>query len=175
MELRRYRFYFFSREESRPHVHVQHATGEAKFWLEPEISLAHNYGLTVQRLATAIRIAREHIMKSARRGTPISGAEVTNVSANGLWLLVDDRELFVAFEQFPWFADATIRQLTRLERPSPHHLYWPELDVDLAVESIERPEAYPLMSGARSTKRLQQPKARRASRKAAARKSRLRA
>lgn len=39
-----YRFYFFSREEARIHVHVQSAAGEAKFWLEPEIELAQNYG-----------------------------------------------------------------------------------------------------------------------------------
>jgi len=113
-------------------------------------------------------------MKSGRLGTPISGAEVTNVSTNGFWLLVDDRERFVAFKQFPWFADATIRQLTLLERPSPHHLYWPDLDVDLAVASIDRPEAYPLVSEARSNERLPQPKAPQASRKTVARSVRLR-
>jgi len=41
---RGYRFYFFSREESRSHIHVQHETGEAKIWLEPEIAIAQNYG-----------------------------------------------------------------------------------------------------------------------------------
>lgn len=41
-----YRFYFFSREEARMHVHVQSSVGEAKFWLEPEIELAQNYGLS---------------------------------------------------------------------------------------------------------------------------------
>ena len=113
-------------------------------------------------------------MRSAKPGTPTSGAEVTNVSTNGLWLLVDDRELFLGFDQFPWFADATIRQLTRVQRPSPHHLYWPALDLDLAVDSIEHPEAYPLVSKARSNKRLQPTKARRSSRKAGARSARLR-
>ncbi|MDZ7843059.1 MAG: DUF4160 domain-containing protein [Gammaproteobacteria bacterium] len=38
-----YRFFFFSREESRMHVHVMSGDGEAKFWLEPEIQLAKNY------------------------------------------------------------------------------------------------------------------------------------
>lgn len=57
---RGYRFYFFSREEIRPHVHVQHATGEAKFWLDADLSVAANHGLTIQRLNTAQRIAREH-------------------------------------------------------------------------------------------------------------------
>jgi len=55
-----YRMYFFSREETRPHVHVQHASGEAKFWLEPRIELATNYGLSRARLATAQRLVQEH-------------------------------------------------------------------------------------------------------------------
>ena len=48
-----FRFYFFSREEARPHVHVQHATGEAKFWLEPAVSLADNQGLSDRLLRQA--------------------------------------------------------------------------------------------------------------------------
>jgi hypothetical protein len=55
-----YRFYFFSREEPRPPVHVQHATGEAKFWLNPTIAVAQNWGLSPRRLNTALRLAREH-------------------------------------------------------------------------------------------------------------------
>lgn len=72
--------------------------------------------------------------------------EVTNVSPHGFWLLLDAEELFIAFEHFPWFRESTIAQLTHVERPSRHHLYWPELDVDLAVESIRHPEAFPLVS-----------------------------
>ena len=60
LRVRGYRLYFFSREERRPHVHVQHATGEAKFWLDPIIALARNYGLTPSRLAAAERLIREH-------------------------------------------------------------------------------------------------------------------
>ena len=41
-----YRFHFFSREEERMHVHVTSNNGEAKFWLEPEIALAVNHGLS---------------------------------------------------------------------------------------------------------------------------------
>ena len=57
---RGYRFYFFSREEERRHVHVHHAKGEAKFWIEPEIELARNYGLSPDRLNTAQRMIDEH-------------------------------------------------------------------------------------------------------------------
>ena len=55
-----YRFYFFSREEPRPHVHVQHADGEAKFWLEPKIKLAQNYGLSWRQVATALRLVEKN-------------------------------------------------------------------------------------------------------------------
>lgn len=85
-------------------------------------------------------------MKSAAPGRNTSAVEVTNVSAHGLWLLVDGRELFLSFREFPWFADATIRQIADVRRPSAHHLHWPALDVDLALESIEHPERYPLIS-----------------------------
>lgn len=81
-------------------------------------------------------------------GTTTSDAEVTNISKHGFWMLIDGRELFVAFEEFPWFKQATVEGILRLERPTPEHLYWPELDVDLALESIEHPERYPLTSRA---------------------------
>ncbi len=54
------RFYFFSREEVRPHVHVQGARGEAKYWLEPEIALAKSFGLSRASLGTALALIREH-------------------------------------------------------------------------------------------------------------------
>lgn len=54
-----YRF-FFSREEERMHVHVQHAEGEAKFWLEPVLELAVSTGLGARRLAKVRRLIEEH-------------------------------------------------------------------------------------------------------------------
>lgn len=94
-------------------------------------------------------------MKSVAPGPSTSPVEVTNVSPHGFWIFIGDRELFVAFRDFPWFKEASIGAITQVLLPSPHHLYWPELDVDLAVESIEHPEKYPLVSQARSNKALQ--------------------
>ena len=45
-----YRFFFFSREEERMHVHVVSGDGEAKFWLLPEIELARNFGFVRKQL-----------------------------------------------------------------------------------------------------------------------------
>jgi len=72
-------------------------------------------------------------------GSGTSGVELTNVSSHGLWLMIDDEELALPFEQFPWFRSATIEQLSTNERPAPDHLRWPLLDVDLTVPSIRDP------------------------------------
>lgn len=96
-------------------------------------------------------------MKSVRRGTSTSVAEVTNISATGFWLLLGDREVCLPFKTFPWFRHATIGQLLNVEWPSEHHLYWPDLDVDLAVESIEHPERFPLVSAARPNNAVNPP------------------
>ena len=61
LRVRGYRLYFFSREELRPHVHVQHASGEAKFWLEPQVELAADYGLGSTRTNAARKIIEEHV------------------------------------------------------------------------------------------------------------------
>ena len=57
---RGYRFYFFSREEPRKHVHIHGANGEAKFWLEPDIELAKNHRLTEQQLDKLRKVIEEH-------------------------------------------------------------------------------------------------------------------
>ena len=85
-------------------------------------------------------------MRSGRPGKRTSIVEVTNVAGGGFWLLVAGRELFVDFDLFPWFREATIRQLTHVESTTAGHLRWPDLDIDLAVESIEHPDRFPLVS-----------------------------
>ncbi|WKJ91316.1 DUF2442 domain-containing protein [Methylomonas montana] len=87
-------------------------------------------------------------MKSATRGLNTSLVEVTNISKHGFWLLLEDEELFLPFSDFPWFQNAAVGRILNVELPSSNHLYWPELDVDLAVESIRHPEKFPLVSKA---------------------------
>lgn len=99
-------------------------------------------------------------MKPVTRGRRVSPAEVTNVSPHGFWLFLHERELFVSFNNFPLFREASVREIVNVQLPSPHHLYWPDLDVDLAVESIEHPDKFPLFSQAQPPKRLQPAKLR---------------
>ena len=57
---RGYRFFFFSREEERMHVHVLSGDGEAKFWLEPEIELSKNYHYSRKQLKEIEILVEEH-------------------------------------------------------------------------------------------------------------------
>ena len=91
-------------------------------------------------------------MKSALRGENASDVEVTNVTRHGFWIFIRDQEVFASFRDFPWFGDASVRQITKVELSSPRHLYWPELEVDLAVDSLDRPDRYPLVSRIRRTR-----------------------
>ena len=87
-------------------------------------------------------------MTSAALGIDISAVEVTNISKHGFWILVRDEELFLPFAEFPWFRDVAVGKILHVELPSEDHLYWPELDVNLAVESVRHPDKFPLMSRA---------------------------
>ncbi len=85
-------------------------------------------------------------MKSATHGIHTSAVEVTNISPHGFWLLVEGEEKLLPFANFPWFRNATVAQICHVELLSENHLYWPGLDVDLAVESIDHPNRFPLVS-----------------------------
>tara|TARA_Y100000294_G_C8297178_1_gene233229 strand:- start:228 stop:467 length:240 start_codon:yes stop_codon:yes gene_type:complete len=54
-----YRFFFFSREETRIHIHVSCTSGEAKFWLEPVVALAQHYGLSAKQIKELQKIIEE--------------------------------------------------------------------------------------------------------------------
>jgi hypothetical protein len=84
-------------------------------------------------------------MKSTKRGKNILAIEVTHISARGFWLLIDDHEYFVDFDQNPWFRHATIAQMMAVDQPHKGHLFWKDLDVDLEIEALITPEKYPLV------------------------------
>ena len=92
-------------------------------------------------------------MKSKLPGTPVSDVEVTNISKHGFCILLKGEELFLPFQDFPWFEKAPVSGILRLEMPGPEHVYWPDLDIDLTVECIRHPEKYPLISKSMPDKR----------------------
>jgi len=85
-------------------------------------------------------------MSLLTRGESTSTVEVTNVSPHGLWMLIDDEEFFLPFDQNPWFLNAPISAIFNVQRPTPYHFQWPDLDVDLELDAIRYPERFPLIA-----------------------------
>lgn len=143
-QYRNFRFFFFSREETRIHVHVYTPDGEAKYWLEPKVELAVNHGLKSSDLATAEdQINRhENEIKAAWKST---SAEVTHISPHGIWLLIEEQEYFLGFTDYPWFEDAKVADIHQLELIHGRHLRWESLDVDIELSSLGNPSGYPLI------------------------------
>lgn len=73
-----------------------------------------------------------------------ANAEIQNISQHGIWILVNQKEFFMPFAEFPWFIKATIQQIYNLEFFHGHHLHWPELDIDIEVDALRNPDKYPL-------------------------------
>ncbi len=83
-------------------------------------------------------------MKLIERGTNTSKIEVLNVSAHGLWLFIRNKEYFLPYQEFPWFKHARLSEIENVRLIHGRNLRWEDLDVDLALESLEHLDQYPL-------------------------------
>lgn len=84
-------------------------------------------------------------MKLKSHGRGISRVNVLNISEHGIWLHVNAQEHFLPYAEFPWFKKATIGEIQDARLIHTNHLYWPKLDVDLEVESLDSLEKYSLV------------------------------
>lgn len=85
-------------------------------------------------------------MKSKIAGKNTLEVEVTNISMHGFWLLLGEKEFFLPFNEFPWFKNARISEISDVSLLNDQHLYWEKLDIDLTLNMIQNPENYPLIS-----------------------------
>jgi hypothetical protein len=80
-----------------------------------------------------------------QNGIITSGVEIVQVSPFGIWIDVEGKEYFLDSERYPWFLNASIKTIYHVEQDASGNLHWPELDVDIELESLEKPEGYPLI------------------------------
>ena len=83
-------------------------------------------------------------MSSLVHGDNTLAIEITNISKHGLWIIAHNKELFMSYEDFPWFKNQIVESILNVEELKAGHLYWPDLDIDLSLESIEFPDRFPL-------------------------------
>lgn len=81
-------------------------------------------------------------MISSKHGTDTLEYEITNIERFGIWLLADDREYYIKFEDYPAFKKASIDQILNIKRISPTQFSWPDIDEDIELEALEHPEKY---------------------------------
>ncbi len=82
-------------------------------------------------------------MKSIVHDNDRPGIEVTHISRHGIWMLNSNTELFIPFNEFPRFRDASVVNIFNVEQPTPNMLHWPQLGMTLARESLR---CFPLVS-----------------------------
>ena len=85
-------------------------------------------------------------MKLRKPGKSISDVEIRKISKKGFWMDVRGKKLFLSHQDFPWFQSATSEQISKVTLLHEHHLYWPDLDVDLELESLKDLKKYPLVA-----------------------------
>jgi hypothetical protein len=82
-------------------------------------------------------------MKSEAEGKITLEAEVTQIDEHGIWLLIGDKEYFLPHEKFPRFREATVDQIHNVHVINCYELRWPDLGINLTIESIGLPQLVP--------------------------------
>jgi hypothetical protein len=78
-------------------------------------------------------------------GKSTLSVEVLSIESNGIWLHAKEKEYFLPHQDFPWFKEARVIDVLNVELLHGFHLYWPSLDIDLDLESLEDLGKYPLV------------------------------
>ena len=78
-------------------------------------------------------------------GGPSTSVSVLMINAQGIMLSVLGHDYFLSYNRIPWMQDAPIRSVLNVQMSGPEAIEWPDLDVDLEIESLQHPERYPLV------------------------------
>ena len=84
-------------------------------------------------------------MALPKSGTDISLCSVTGINDLGLWILVDDKEYFIPFSDYPVFREASISKILNVGFYPPYQLHWKEIDIDIELQALNQPESFPLI------------------------------
>ncbi len=143
-EINGFVFKIYSNEEKRMHIHVVKAENEAKYWLEPNIELAENFGFNTKELSFIEKYLKimETILKSNSQDTQVS---VLMINDKGIMLSVKGNDYFISYNRIPWMKNACISDALDVQMSGRNAIEWPKLDVDLEIESLKHPERYPLI------------------------------
>ena len=81
----------------------------------------------------------------SNNSTDNTSASVLMINAQGIMLSVCGHDYFLSYNRRPWMQDAPIRSVLNVKMSGPEAIEWPDLDVDLEIDSHRHPEKYPLL------------------------------
>lgn len=160
-----FRFFFGSKEGDVPHVHVKTRSGVIKWWIGKDgdrvVSLKHDPGVTSADFRKSKRLVERHYdvildfwrtyfatheenrtAAQHRDTTPIAYVQV--ITQTGFWFFLANELYWIDYEDFPVFADAAPDEIKNFEIYGNEDFHWPDLDVDIELESLLFPERFPL-------------------------------
>ncbi len=85
-------------------------------------------------------------VKLLKHGKNILEVSVENITPFGIWVYVDGAEFFISYKDYPMFYNVAVSKNLEVEHPSPKHLYWKTLDIDIELDALITPEKYKLIS-----------------------------
>ena len=81
-------------------------------------------------------------MISSKNGTGTLEYEVTNIERHGIWLLAEDKEYYIKFEDYPSLKKATVEQILNVQKTGPGQFRWPDIDEDIELEALDNPDKF---------------------------------
>ena len=84
-------------------------------------------------------------MDSSKSGTGTSVCNLTGINDLGFWVLVEDKEYFVPFSDYPGFKQSSVNQILNIRFLPPSQLHWNEIDMDIELQELAQPESFPLI------------------------------
>ena len=82
---------------------------------------------------------------ASRNNSANTLVSVSMVNAQGIMLTVQGQDYFLSYNRIPWMQDAPIRSVLNVQMSGPEAIEWPDLDIDLEIDSLRHPERYPLV------------------------------
>jgi len=82
---------------------------------------------------------------SSNNNSQFTSVAVLMINSQGMMLSVQGQDYFVSYNRVPWLLDARVSSALNVRMSGPRAIEWPELDVDLEIDSLKHPERYPLV------------------------------
>ena len=82
---------------------------------------------------------------ASRNNSANTLVSVLMINAQGIMLTVQGQDYFLSYNRIPWMQDAPIRSVLNVQMTGPEAIEWPDLDIDLEIDSLRHPERYPLV------------------------------